>query len=158
MSKYRYLQLDVFGGQHGNGNPLGVVLKAQRLSSAQMQQMAAWLNLSETIFFLPVSAPDADYHIRIFTPRAELPFAGHPSVGAAWAAATHGLVAFEPDGLMRQQCAAGVLPVQVIDRHGALLVRLRAPRARAIATGEVHVAALRNACAGLRVAEHPAAL
>ncbi|NHF64515.1 PhzF family phenazine biosynthesis protein [Xanthomonas hortorum] len=158
MSKYRYLQLDVFGGQYGNGNPLGVVLNAQTLSSAQMQQMAAWLNLSETIFFLPVSAPDADYHIRIFTPRAELPFAGHPSVGAAWAAATHGLVAFKPDGLMRQQCAAGVLPVQVIDRHGALLVRLRAPRARAIATGEVHAAALPAACTGLRVAEHPAAL
>ncbi|PMR87105.1 PhzF family phenazine biosynthesis protein [Xanthomonas arboricola] len=158
MSKHRYLQLDVFGGQDGHGNPLGVVLNAQTLSSEQMQQMAAWLNLSETIFFLPVSAPDADYHIRIFTPRAELPFAGHPSVGAAWAAATHGLVAFKPDGRMRQQCAAGVLPVEVIDRHGALLVRLRAPRAQAVETGDAHVAALHEACAGLRMAERPAAL
>ncbi|KQQ74529.1 phenazine biosynthesis protein [Xanthomonas sp. Leaf131] len=158
MSKHRYLQLDVFGGQYGNGNPLGVVLNAQTLSSAQMQQIAAWLNLSETIFFLPVSVPDADYHIRIFTPRAELPFAGHPSVGAAWAAVTHGLTAYKPDGWLRQQCAAGVLPVEVFDRHGALQVRLRAPRAHAIETGNVHAAALRAASTGLRLAEHPAAL
>ncbi|MBB4132537.1 MULTISPECIES: PhzF family phenazine biosynthesis protein [unclassified Xanthomonas] len=158
MSKHRYLQLDVFGGPSGNGNPLGVVLNAEVLSSEQMQQIAAWLNLSETVFFLPVSAPDADYHIRIFTPRAELPFAGHPSVGAAWAAATHGLVSYKHDGRLHQQCAAGVLPVDVIDRHGALLVRLRAPRARVIDTGEVQVAALRAACAGLQLAGQPAAL
>lgn len=50
MSKHRYLQLDVFGGQDGHGKPLGVVLDAQTLSSEQMQQIAAWLNLSETIF------------------------------------------------------------------------------------------------------------
>ncbi|WP_042811548.1 PhzF family phenazine biosynthesis protein, partial [Xanthomonas citri] len=106
MSKHRYLQLDVFAGRAGSGNPLGVVFNAETLSSAQMQQIAAWLNLSETVFFLPVSVPDADYHIRIFTPRTELPFAGHPSVGAAWAAVTHGVTAYKPDGRLRQQCAA----------------------------------------------------
>ncbi len=73
----------MFAGQAGSGNPLGVIFNAATLSSEQMQQIDAWLNLSETIFFLPVSVPDADYHIRIFTPRAALPFAGHPSVGAA---------------------------------------------------------------------------
>ncbi|KGT53886.2 phenazine biosynthesis protein [Xanthomonas citri pv. fuscans] len=123
-----------------------------------MQQIAAWLNLSETVFFLPVSVPDADYHIRIFTPRTELPFAGHPSVGAAWAAVTHGVTACKPDGRLRQQCAAGVLPVDVFDRHGALLVRLRAPRARAIDTGDTYADALRAACAGLRAGAQPAAL
>ncbi|AVQ07697.1 TPA: PhzF family phenazine biosynthesis protein [Xanthomonas vasicola pv. zeae] len=158
MSKHRYLQLDVFAGQAGSGNPLGVVFNAETLSSEQMQQIAAWLNLSETIFFLPVSVPDADYHIRIFTPRAELPFAGHPSVGAAWAAVTHGVTAYTPDGQLRQQCAAGVLPVEVVDRHGALLVRLRAPRARAIDTGDTYADALHAACAELRVALQPAAL
>ncbi|PPV05682.1 hypothetical protein XBLMG947_3227 [Xanthomonas bromi] len=158
MSKHRYLQLDVFASQAGNGNPLGVIFKAATLSSAQMQQIAAWLNLSETIFFLPVSVPDADYHIRIFTPRAELPFAGHPSVGAAWAAVTHGVTAYTTDGRLRQQCAAGVLPVEVFDRHGALLVRLRAPRARAIDTGDLYANALHAAGAGLRVGAQPAAL
>lgn len=158
MSKHRYLQLDVFASRTGSGNPLGVVFDAAALSSEQMQQIAAWLNLSETIFFLPVSVPDADYHIRIFTPRAELPFAGHPSVGAAWAAATHGLTGYKPDGRLRQQCAAGVLPVEVFDRHGALQVRLRAPPARLVATGDTHVAAVEAACAGLRTTRQSAAL
>ncbi|NIJ79880.1 PhzF family phenazine biosynthesis protein [Xanthomonas cannabis] len=158
MSKHRYLQLDVFASHTGGGNPLGVVFDAGTLSGEQMQQIAAWLNLSETIFFVPVSVPDADYHIRIFTPRAELPFAGHPSVGAAWAAATHGLTSYKADGRLRQQCAAGVLPVDVFDRHGSVQVRLRAPRARVIATGDSHAAALQAAAAGLRTAPHPAAL
>ncbi|PPU36445.1 MULTISPECIES: PhzF family phenazine biosynthesis protein [unclassified Xanthomonas] len=158
MSKHRYLQLDVFASRTGGGNPLGVVFDAGTLSGEQMQQIAAWLNLSETIFFVPVSVPDADYHIRIFTPRAELPFAGHPSVGAAWAAATHGLTSYQADGRLRQQCAAGVLPVDVFDRHGSVQVRLRAPRARVIATGDTHAAALQAAAAGLRTAPHPAAL
>ncbi|RBD03673.1 PhzF family phenazine biosynthesis protein, partial [Xanthomonas oryzae pv. oryzae] len=55
MSKHRYLPLDVFAGQAGSGNPLGVIFNAATLSSKQMQQIATWLNLSETIFFLPVS-------------------------------------------------------------------------------------------------------
>jgi PhzF family phenazine biosynthesis protein len=70
-----------------------------------MQALAAWLNLSETVFFLR-PAPGADYHIRIFTPTRELAFAGHPSVGAAWAAVTCGL-AQPRDGALLQQCAAG---------------------------------------------------
>ncbi|WDM66512.1 PhzF family phenazine biosynthesis protein [Xanthomonas cucurbitae] len=158
MSKHRYLQLDVFASRPGSGNPLGVVFDASALSGEQMQQIAAWLNLSETIFFLPVSVPGADYHIRIFTPRTELPFAGHPSVGAAWAAATHGLTGYKADGRLRQQCAAGVLPVEVFDRLGALQVRLRAPHARVVAGGDRHAAAVQAACSGLRTATHPAAL
>ncbi|MEQ4574112.1 MAG: PhzF family phenazine biosynthesis isomerase, partial [Gammaproteobacteria bacterium] len=83
MAACRYLQLDVFASAPGRGNPLGVVTDATVLAEARMQQLAAWLNLSETIFFLPPDAPGADYRIRIFTPKGELPFAGHPSVGAA---------------------------------------------------------------------------
>ncbi|KAB7772007.1 PhzF family phenazine biosynthesis protein [Xanthomonas maliensis] len=158
MSKHRYLQLDVFAATPGGGNPLGVVLNAGELSATQMQQLAAWLNLSETVFFLPVSAAGADYHIRIFTPRSELPFAGHPSVGAAWAAATHGLVPYRADGLLYQQCAAGVLPVEVFDRHGALQVRLRTPRARALSVSATHAPLLDAASAGLRNAGAPPAL
>ena len=87
MALLRYLQLDVFASRPGTGNPLGALLDADALSGEQMQALAAWLNLSETVFFLRPSAPGADYHIRIFTPTRELAFAGHPSVGAAWAMA-----------------------------------------------------------------------
>ncbi|MEF9977992.1 MAG: PhzF family phenazine biosynthesis isomerase, partial [Thermomonas sp.] len=86
----RYLQLDVFAARAGTGNPLGVVFDAGDMDTATMQALAAWLNLSETIFFLPPDA-GADYRIRIFTPGSELPFAGHPSVGAAWTAVVHGV-------------------------------------------------------------------
>lgn len=111
MRQRRYLQLDVFAARPGSGNPLGVILDSDGLDTAAMQALAAWLNLSETVFFLP---PDegASYRIRIFTPSSELPFAGHPSVGAAWAAVTSGL-ATPRDGQLLQQCAAGLLPVQV---------------------------------------------
>ena len=91
MTTRRYTQLDVVGSRPGAGNPLAVVHDAADLDDAAMQAFAAWTNLSETVFFLPPTQAGADYRIRIFTPRSELPFAGHPSVGAAWAALDAGL-------------------------------------------------------------------
>jgi PhzF family phenazine biosynthesis protein len=79
------LLLDVFAADRACGNPLGVVLDAEALDTAAMQRIAAWLNLSETTFVLPPSQAGADYRLRIFTPRQEPPFAGHPSVGTAHA-------------------------------------------------------------------------
>ena len=76
MATRRYLQLDVFADRPVAGNPVGVVLVADDMDTSSMQALAAWLNLSETIFFLPVSEAGADYRIRIFTPGSELPFAG----------------------------------------------------------------------------------
>lgn len=128
MANRRYLQLDVFAPRPGTGNPLGVVLDADGLDSVAMQALAAWLNLSETIFFLPADAA-ADYRIRIFTPGSELPFAGHPSVGAAWAAVVHGLVT-PHDGRLVQQCEAGLLPVQIAGNVDAPRITVRSPRAR----------------------------
>lgn len=128
MAIRRYLQLDVFAPRPGSGNPLGAVLDAGDMDAASMQALAAWLNLSETIFFLPPDA-GADYRIRIFTPGAELPFAGHPSVGAAWLAATQGL-ATPRDGQLIQQCAAGLLPAEVHGDPGQPRIRLRSPRGR----------------------------
>lgn len=93
-----------------------------------MQALAAWTNLSETIFLLPPQAEGADYRVRIFTPRQELPFAGHPSVGAAWAACRLGLADAGKQALL-QECAAGLLPVALTRRDGALLPAVRAPRA-----------------------------
>lgn len=130
----RYMQLDVFAAHPGQGNPLGVVLDAADLDGASMQALAAWLNLSETVFFLPPDA-GADYRIRIFTPGSELPFAGHPSVGAAWAAASHGL-AQPRDGALVQQCAAGLLPVRIEAEAGRLVPFVRSPRARELAHHE----------------------
>jgi PhzF family phenazine biosynthesis protein len=83
MKQRRFLELDVFADAPGRGNPLAVVADAGDLDTSTMQAIAAWLNLSETTFVLPASQPGADYRLRIFTPRQELPFAGHPSVGTA---------------------------------------------------------------------------
>ncbi len=133
MAVLRYLQLDVFAPRPGTGNPLGAILDADELSSSQMQALAAWLNLSETVFFLRPSAPGADYHIRIFTPTRELAFAGHPSVGAAWAAVICGL-AQPRDGALLQQCAAGLLPVRVSGPAEALQIQLASPTAQQLDT------------------------
>lgn len=122
-----YLQLDVFSRAAGCGNPLGVVLDASGLETAAMQALAAWLNLSETTFVLPPTQAGADYRVRIFTPRQELPFAGHPSVGTAHAVLERGL-AVPHEGSLVQECAAGLLPVRV-EQHGSVRrLHVRAPR------------------------------
>ena len=82
-----YLIVDVFtpeAGQPFAGNPLAVVLGADALSTAQCQALAVEFNLSETVFPMAPTTPEAHYRARIFTPSSELPFAGHPSVGVAW--------------------------------------------------------------------------
>lgn len=82
----RFKQVDVFTATPFRGNPVAVVFDADGLAEDQMQQIARWTNLSETAFLLGPGAPEADYRLRIFTPGAELPFAGHPTLGAchAW--------------------------------------------------------------------------
>ena len=81
--KLDYTLLDVFTTERLSGNPLAVVTKADGLHDDQMQRIAAEFNLSETVF---IKRPQAERHtaaVRIFTPQVELPFAGHPTVGAA---------------------------------------------------------------------------
>jgi PhzF family phenazine biosynthesis protein len=89
--KRRYLQLDVFAGNPGDGNPLAVVLDADGLDDAAMQAIARWTRLPETTFVFPPTQPGASYRIRMFSPRREVPFAGHPSVGTAHAVLEAGL-------------------------------------------------------------------
>jgi PhzF family phenazine biosynthesis protein len=149
----RYLQLDVFAARPGAGNPLGVVLDAQDIDDASMQAFAAWTNLSETIFMLPPTQAAAHYRVRIFTPRQELPFAGHPSVGAAWAALAGGLARADGDVLI-QECAAGLLPVRIETLPGADgedvgAVHVRAPRAHPLTHSASHEALIDAALAGL---------
>lgn len=148
MTVRRYLQLDVFANRPGAGNPLGVVFDASDMDTDAMQAYAAWANLSETIFFLPPTAAQADYRVRIFTPRQELPFAGHPSVGAAWAALDSGL-AQAKQGSLVQECAAGLLPIRIEQRDATRLTHVRAPRAQEVETGSVHAEALASALQGL---------
>lgn len=80
---YRYAILDVFADTPLAGNPLAVVRDAAGLDDARMQAIAAEFNLSETVFLLPARNPAHSAAVRIFTPKIELPFAGHPTVGAA---------------------------------------------------------------------------
>jgi PhzF family phenazine biosynthesis protein len=108
----RFKQVDVFTRVPFAGNPVAVVLEGAGLSDAAMQRIAAWTNLSETTFVLPPGAPGADYRLRIFTPRAELPFAGHPTIGSAHAVLEAG-IARPKAGRLRQECGAGVLELQV---------------------------------------------
>jgi PhzF family phenazine biosynthesis protein len=105
-----------------------VVLDAGGLDAAAMQAIAAWLNLSETTFVLPPTQAGADYRLRIFTPRQELPFAGHPSVGTAHAVLERGLVTAH-EGRLVQECAAGLLPLRVEGEGTQRRLHVRAPRA-----------------------------
>ncbi|WP_394004414.1 PhzF family phenazine biosynthesis protein [Luteimonas sp. WGS1318] len=156
MLTRRYLQLDVFAARPGAGNPLGVIVDADGLDAAAMQAIANWTNLSETIFLLPPDA-GADYRVRIFTPRQELPFAGHPSVGAAWAVIDQGL-AHADGGALVQQCAAGLLPVRLdVDGHG-LQPAVRAPRARVVAMPANSAGAVDTVLRALGAAAAPHAL
>src|SRR6476469_4349542 len=100
-----FRQVDVFTNVPFKGNPVAVVLDAEGLDTAAMQAFAAWTNLSETTFVTP-GGPGADYAVRIFTPRSELPFAGHPTLGTAHAVIEAGLVT-PREGRVVQQCAIG---------------------------------------------------
>ena len=106
----RFKQVDVFTARPFFGNPVAVVIDAEGLDTAAMQRIAGWTNLSETTFLL--KSDKADYRVRIFTPRQELPFAGHPTLGSAHAAIEAGFAA-PKDGRLRQECGAGVLDLQV---------------------------------------------
>ena len=112
MEAVRFKQVDVFTRVPFLGNPVAVVLQGKDLSTAEMLRIAAWTNLSETTFVLPPSSPAADYRLRIFTPRAELPFAGHPTIGSAHAVIEAGIVAPKA-GRLRQECGVGILDLQV---------------------------------------------
>ncbi len=107
-----YKVVDAFSAHPFKGNPVAVVLDADGLSDAEMQAIARWTNLSETTFLLPARAQGADYRLRIFTTRGELPFAGHPTLGSAHAVLEAGR--FTPrNGVLVQECAQGLVRISV---------------------------------------------
>jgi PhzF family phenazine biosynthesis protein len=106
-----FAQVDVFTTKPYRGNPVAVVLDGSGLTTGQMQRFAHWTNLSETTFLLPPTAPDADYRVRIFTPVAELPFAGHPTLGSCHAWLGAGGEPSDGDSIV-QECGAGLVPIR----------------------------------------------
>jgi trans-2,3-dihydro-3-hydroxyanthranilate isomerase len=118
MQSLPYEIVDVFTDRPFTGNPLAVVFEAESLSSEQMQALAREFHLSETVFVLAPVAGAATYRARIFTPETELPFAGHPSVGAA---VTLSRRDGRAPGELVQECGAGLLPIQVYEGGSARL-------------------------------------
>jgi PhzF family phenazine biosynthesis protein len=106
-----FRQVDVFTERPYRGNPLAVVLDSTELDGEQMQRFANWTNLSETAFVLPPNDPGADYRVRIFTPVAELPFAGHPTLGTCHAWLERGGVPARSE-LIVQECNAGLIRIR----------------------------------------------
>jgi PhzF family phenazine biosynthesis protein len=122
MTTRPFQQVDVFTDTAFLGNPLAVVLDGTGLSDAQMQTFAAWTQLSETTFVLPPTPEGAvggaDYRVRIFTPGAELPFAGHPTLGTAhaWLKAGH---TPRQAGVLMQECGVGLVTLKQLGERWA---------------------------------------
>lgn len=114
----KFRQVDVFTDRPFLGNPVAVVIGADALDSAEMQRIACWTNLSETTFLL--NSSKADYRLRIFTPRQELPFAGHPTIGSAHAALESGFVSRKKK--LVQECGAGLIELSV-ESDGRIFLR-----------------------------------
>jgi len=108
----RFIQCDVFSSVRTRGNALAVVVDGEGLSGQQMQEFAAWTNLAETTFLLPVTDSSADYRVRIFTTTREMMFAGHPTLGscAAWLR-TGGVP--HTEGVVRQECGVGIVEIDI---------------------------------------------
>jgi PhzF family phenazine biosynthesis protein len=112
MRKRRFIQCDVFTSVPTKGNGLAVVVDGEGLSGQQMQDFAAWTNLAETTFLLAPTTEQADYKVRIFTPKREMPFAGHPTLGscAAW---IHCGGKSRTRGVVKQECGVGIIDIDV---------------------------------------------
>lgn len=122
----RYVTADVFTDRRFGGNPLAVVLDAADLSGEQMQAIASEFNYSETTFVLAPRDPRHTARVRIFTPRAELPFAGHPNVGTAFVLARHD--AARVGAALVFEEAAGLVPVALVIEDGMVIgAELTAP-------------------------------
>ncbi len=125
MHSRPFRQVDVFTGTALLGNPVAVVHDADGITTERMHAFTSWTNLSEATFLLPPTDPAADYRLRIFCPGRELPFAGHPTLGAchAWLEAGG-----EPRGdVIMQECGAGLVPIR---RDGDVLAFAAPPLQR----------------------------
>jgi len=122
LRTYKFIQLDVFTDHAFGGNPLAVFPEAEGITDEQMQQIAREMNLSETVFVLPSDKDEAVRRLRIFTPGNELPFAGHPIVGAWNCLAQEGVVPLPENGNgwvhLKHEVGIGVLPIDIEFKDG----------------------------------------
>jgi trans-2,3-dihydro-3-hydroxyanthranilate isomerase len=128
--QFEFVTVDVFTDRRFGGNPLAVLLNAEGLTAEQMQSIANEFNLSETTFVLPPKDAANTAQVRIFTPKYELPFAGHPNVGTAFVVASRGSAYGQAVGdPLRFEEQAGLVPVEVLkDEDSIIGARLTAPR------------------------------
>ena len=147
MSAYEFVTVDVFAERRFGGNPLAVFPDARGLPESDMQALAAEFNLSETTFVLPPDNPQHTARVRIFTPRTELPFAGHPNVGTGFVLARR--MQDPPEHLIFEQ-GAGLVRVHILRdaAHAPTGARIAAPRSLSI--GLAIPTDVVAACAGLR--------
>jgi trans-2,3-dihydro-3-hydroxyanthranilate isomerase len=146
MASYEFVTVDVFTEQRFGGNPLAVFPDASGLSEADMQALAMELNLSETTFVLPPDNPQHSAKVRIFTPRAELQFAGHPNVGTAFVLARR---MDAPPGHLTFEEGAGLVRVHLLRGAAGVVTGARMSAPRSLSMGiEVPVEAV-AVCVGL---------
>ena len=146
--RLQFETVDVFTSEQFSGNPLAVVLNAEGLTTAQMQAIAAEFNLSETTFVLPPLDSAHTAAVRIFTPKSELPFAGHPNVGTAFVLARAGESygrAVTGDEVVFEE-KAGLVPVDIL-RDGNIVTgaRLTAPQPFSLGA-EISAELIASAC------------
>jgi trans-2,3-dihydro-3-hydroxyanthranilate isomerase len=148
VKSWKFVTLDVFTETRFGGNQLAVFPDARGLTDAQMQALAAELNLSETTFVLPPASPANTARVRIFNRKAEMPFAGHPNVGTGFVLAEHAR-----DGMLRFEEIAGLVEVAILrDEAGAVTgAEIGAPQP--LSTGPKMEPALLAGCVGLDEAE-----
>ena len=112
MPKYRYRVVDVFTEMALEGNPLAVFPNAAGIDDGTMQKIAKELNLSETVFVVPVSRADCAARIRIFTPTREMVFAGHPTIGGSFVLMDEGLVSKDLGHFLLEE-KVGPVPIRI---------------------------------------------
>jgi trans-2,3-dihydro-3-hydroxyanthranilate isomerase len=122
--EFRFTIVDVFTDRAFGGNPLAVIPDARSITDAEMQRIAAEFNFSETTFVLPPADPANSARVRIFTPRREIPFAGHPNIGTAFVLAGPG----GAGSTLRFEEAAGIVAVAARHDEGGIVCRLEAPQ------------------------------
>jgi PhzF family phenazine biosynthesis protein len=144
MSSHPFSQVDVFGSGPLMGNPVAVVHDASGIDDDRLAAFARWTNLSETTFLLPPTDERADYRLRIFTPGAELPFAGHPTLGSAHAWLEAGGVP-RVEGTVVQECPIGLVRL----RRDPGTLAFAAPGL--LRSGPVDDETLAQVAAGLRI-------
>lgn len=146
---YEFVTLDVFTDRRFGGNPLAIVPDARGLDTPTMQALAAEFNLSETTFVLPPEDPVHTAKVRIFTPSAEIGFAGHPNIGTAWWLASQGR---DQEGQLSFEGGSGVVNI-VVERDQGRLSSCRLMTPQALRLGAAPSAGDLAPCANLSAAD-----